>query len=188
MFKESEATEHFLCFINEGRAERPPFKVYSIELSEKEDFWIIGSNVIDPYPQYGGVYGYLLNNKTGEVIVCGCDQSPKDYIQDLYDVETANGKNYVLRFSCNDEKRDLIDIKNSLGINYQQARFLVRERQVWFLGIKRHLSYVKKELEKNGIHTEIIITNKNDALIDIEEDRLWLHPALKMLYLYLEGK
>jgi len=181
MFTEDQAKEILLIMINDRRANEPPFEITSIRLSERKDFWIMQANVIEPYPKYAGVYGYLLNNKTGEIIVCGADQEPDNYIQDLYDIQEAGDSLYVLSCAVEDSKIGLLNIKKVFDINYKQAIKLLRTETQWLQGKKRHLLLCKKFFDDLSVETSLELVKNPNALVLADDNYVWRHGPVKAL-------
>ena len=179
MFTQDQAKETLLIIINDRRANKPPFEITSIRLSERKDFWIMQANVIEPYPKYAGVYGYLLNNETGEIIVCGADQEPDNYIQDLYDIQEAGDCVYVLSCAEEDSKIGLLNIKKVFDLNYKQAIKLLRIETQWFQGKKRHLLLCKKFLDDACVGTSLELVKNPNALVLADDNYVWRYGPIK---------
>ena len=181
MFTEKEAKDKLLKRINDQRPNQPPFEITDIRLSSRKDWWIMGANVIDPFPKYVGVYGYLLNNDSGEIIVCGADQFPDEYIQDQYDLEEAAGRCYVLYSCLKDTKSELLRLKQLLGVDYKQAMKLIRDKKQWFQGKKRHVVSAQKLLAEINVVTSVELVKKPSALVLVEGEYWWRHQPLEAL-------
>lgn len=182
MFNEQEAKATLLKRINDRRPNEPPFEVTSIRVSDRGDYWIMSANVIDPYPKYAGVYGYLLHNESGEIVVCGADQYPDDYIQDQYDLQEAGDGHYVLSCGVEGSKSDLVKVKQVFGVTYRQARDLVRDRRQWFHGKKRHLLRVQELLAEVNVNTAIELVGKSRAYVEVKGVYMWQHEPIQDLH------
>lgn len=181
MYTEKEARDKLLKRINDQRPNKPPFEITDIRLSDRKDYWIMGANVIEPYPKYAGVYGYLLHNESGEIIVCGADQYPDDYIQDQYDLQEAGDSLYVLSCGVEDTKSELLNLKQVLNIDYKQAMKLIRAKTQWFQGKKRHLFRVQKLLAEVNVTTSIVLVKEPGALVLVEGVYWWRHEPIEAL-------
>ncbi|WP_087026396.1 hypothetical protein [Thaumasiovibrio subtropicus] len=170
MYSEKEAREKFLAYINRdiGGTESE-FEIKRIQLSEREDFWIIGANAISPLHQAGGVYGYLLDADTGEVLVMGFN-GPYAYLQDKYDDEEANGCSYVL--SCgfeSSDKEQIVNLRKKLETSYSLAIKCVKSQNQWFCGKKRELLQLKKHFDDQDIPTKIELVEISSAMFHLDD-------------------
>ena len=180
MFSEERARKKFLEFINKNQAKVPPYEITSINISSKKDYWIIGANVIDPYPKDGGVYGYLLDNSSGEIIVCGYE-GPEAYIEDKYDLENASGKHYIISPCLDNSRKNILTVKNIFNITYSQAIYLVRENHHWYLGKRRYLNQVINLLNDFDIQLSIILCDEHKAIVHVNQYYWWKHEPIDFL-------
>ncbi len=172
MYSEKEARETFLAFINRNRGgTESEFEMKRIQLSERKDFWIIGANAVSPLHQAGGVYGYLLDAESGEVLVMGYN-GPYAYLQDKYDDEEANGRSYVLVCGFeSSEKEQVVNLRRKLETSYSSAVKYVKRNNQWFCGKKRELLELKKHFDEKNIPTKVELVEVSSALFNLDECR-----------------
>ena len=182
MYSEQQAKEIFLEYINSPEVIGTPkeFVVYAIRRSEKEDYWIISANAKPGCPQSGGVYGYLVDVVSGEVIVVGPDGIGA-YLKDKYDLEEANGREYVLSYAHEpNDKKAIVNLRKVLSINYPMAVVYARNKRQWFKGRKRYLEGAQELLREKDIRSEIKLVEKSDALFSLEQTVWWWSEIEKM--------
>ncbi|UDN34406.1 hypothetical protein [Proteus sp. NMG38-2] len=150
------------------------FAIYFCELSPKQDFWIIRCNseryVI--YNQleycYVGVNAYLVDTSTGKIDIVGSGESVEDFLQDIYDAQTACGQFYLLRPTFSKENKiSLLHLKQWIGCGYIYAINLLTINKNWFTGKRRYLQHMQTLLDKRDIKTEIILADNIDGIVVI---------------------
>ncbi len=165
MFSETEAKEEILYFLNKDISTKAIFEIKSIRLSPRKDFWMAQADVVDPFPKPAGAWGYILDNNNGAVIVCGYDQAPQDYVQDIYDLEEAKDLSYVLINDPESSKSVIPKMKNTFGLNSMQALNLFKGKRHWCEGSKRHLKSIQVLMEDMGIPLKLnLVENPNPIL------------------------
>lgn len=151
------------------------FAIYFCELSPKQDFWIIRCNseryVI--YNQlehcYIGVNAYLVNTFTGKINIVGSGESVEDFLQDIYDAKAAGSQFYLLRPTFSkDNKIALLNLKQWLGYGYTDTINLLTINRNWFTGKRRYLQHIQILLNKRDINTEIILADKTEGIVIID--------------------
>ncbi len=175
MYSKQEAISEFLSFINEGKNEgsQEEFIVNKIELSDKKDYWVIAANAKPDCPQAGGVYGFLLDVHSGEVI-CPGYEGTYGYLTDKYDEDIASGKTYVLTCGFSfDDKVSIVNLRKNLGIPYAQTVKLVKDKRYWAQGKKRYLQDIEIILLEKGISCEIILVDGDKVAKEITSDYWW---------------
>lgn len=167
MYTEEQAKNIFLKYMNKDRIWTPPMAVRKLSLSERNDFWIVDAYDTAPNSSKCGVWGYLVNNLTGKVIVCGSDQRPEDYIQDKYDEDDAQGKSYVVKPVQSGDKVNILKLKKIFGVTYSEAIFLLRKNTNWLQGKKRHLELAQKWLLNIDVPTVIELIDSPEAVAEV---------------------
>lgn len=151
------------------------FVIYFCELSAKQDFWIIRCNseryVI--YNQlehcYVGVNAYLVDTYTGKIDIVGSGQNVEDFLQDIYDAQAAGSQFYLLRpIFSKENKIALLNLKQWLGYGYTDTVNLLTINKNWFTGKRRNLQHVQILLNKRDINTEIILADKTEGIVIID--------------------
>ncbi|WP_337135588.1 hypothetical protein [Proteus terrae] len=151
------------------------FAIYFCELSAKQDFWIIRCNseryVI--YNQlehcYVGVNAYLVDTYTGKIDIVGSGQNVEDFLQDIYDAQAAGSQFYLLRpIFSKENKIALLNLKQWLGYGYTDTVNLLTINKNWFTGKRRNLQHVQILLNKRDINTEIILADKTEGIVIID--------------------
>lgn len=153
------------------------FAIYFCELSPKQDFWIIRCNseryVI--YNQleycYVGVNAYLVDTSTSKIDIVGSGESVEDFLQDIYDAQTACGQFYLLRPTFSKENKiSLLHLKQWIGCGYIYAINLLTINKNWFTGKRRYLQHMQTLLDKRDIKTEIILADNIDGIVVINNN------------------
>lgn len=161
------------------------FTIYFCELSPKKDFWIIRCNseryVI--YNQldhcYVGVNAYLVDTTTGKIDIVGSGESVEDFLQDIYDVQTASNQYYLLHPAFSKENKiPLLHLKHWIGCGYIDAINLLTINKNWFTGKRRYLKHIQVLLDKQNIETEIILVDKTEHAI-IVDNSIWFEEDIK---------
>lgn len=151
------------------------FVVYFCELSPKQDYWIIRCNSeryvihnqLEHY--YVGVNAYLVNTSTGKIDIVGSGDNVEDFLQDIYDTQTAGSQFYILRPTFTKESKvALLQLKQWISCGYIDAINLLTINQAWFTGKRRDLQHIQTLLKIQNIDTDIILVNdiKNAVIID----------------------
>ncbi|HCN42627.1 MAG TPA: hypothetical protein DIS95_09510 [Proteus vulgaris] len=161
------------------------FVIYFCELSPKQDFWIIRCNsegyVI--YNQlehcYIGVNAYLVDTFTGKINIVSSGESVEDFLQEIYDTQTACGQFYLLRPTFSKENKiSLLHLKQWIGCGYIDAINLLTINKNWFTGKRRYLQHIQILLDKRDIKTEIILADKIDNIVVINNGT-WFEEDIK---------
>ncbi|WP_099075605.1 hypothetical protein [Proteus alimentorum] len=161
------------------------FAIYFCELSPKQDFWIIRCNseryII--YNQlehcYVGVNAYLVNTSTGKIDIVGSGESVEDFLQEIYDAQTADSQFYLLRPTFSkDNKIALLNLKQWLECGYTDIINLLTINRSWFTGKHRNLQHVQALLNKRNIETEIVLVDKTENAI-IVDNSIWFEEDIK---------
>ncbi len=177
MFSEKQARKIMLDFVNAEREQQnlPLYEVTTIQLTERSDYWVISIDFrkADPEGFPVGVSGYLLDNSTGEIIVCGSNLPPEVYVQDKYDREDAQGKSYVLSCTLDDNKCNVLNLKKNFGISYSESIDLIRNQKDWLTGKKRYLMIAQEILARAGISTTIKLVATAPALVKATQVYWW---------------
>lgn len=153
------------------------FVIYFCELSPKQNFWIIRCNseryVI--YNQlehcYVGVNAYLVDAFTGKINIVSSGESVEDFLQDIYDAQTACGQFYLLRPTFSKENKiSLLHLKQWIGCGYIDAINLITINKNWFTGKHRYLQHMQTLLDKRDIKTEIVLADNIDGIVVINNN------------------
>ncbi|MCO4180964.1 hypothetical protein LG195_00120 [Proteus terrae] len=155
------------------------FAIYFCELSPKQDFWIIRCNseryVIYNQPEhcYVGVNAYLVDTFTGKIDTVGSGESVEDFLQDIYDAKAAGSQFYLLRPTFSKENKiALLNLKQWLGYGYTDTVNLLTISRNWFTGKRRHLQHIQALLNKSNIETEIVLVDKIEHAITVDNS-IW---------------
>lgn len=161
------------------------FAIQSCTLSPRGDYWVVGSNSEDFVLRgmfercYVGISAHLVNALSGEVTIVGSAQSWEQILQDRYDEEAAEGRNYVLEPAFDrSDKEGLVNLHKQLPCSYAHAIGLLSSggRQ-WFTGRLRILAHVREMLGDKGIQTTIVLRPDVQGAARVDEDD-WRWDAL----------
>ncbi|QIG05839.1 hypothetical protein [Proteus sp. ZN5] len=164
------------------------FAIYFCELSPKQDFWIIRCNsesyVI--YNQlehcYVGVNAYLVDIFTGKIDIVGSGESVEDFLQDIYDAQTAGSQFYLLRPTFSKENKiALLNLKQWLKCGYTNTINLLTINRNWFTGKRRYLQHIQILLDKRDIKTEIVLADNIDGIVVINNNIWFEEDIIKKL-------
>ncbi|HEK2896166.1 hypothetical protein [Proteus terrae] len=170
------------------------FAIYSCELSPKQDFWIIRCNseryVI--YNQlehcYVGINAYLVDTFTGKIDIIASGESVEDFLQDIYDTQTAGSQFYLLRPTFSKENKiALLNLKQWLGCGYTDTIKLLTINRSWFTGKHRYLQHIQILLNKRNINTEIILADKTESIVIIDNSTWFEEDIRKELRKVIDG-
>lgn len=144
-------------------AEQETFIINTCELTPNKDYWEIHGHIknVDSI----GVIGHLVNTQTGQIeTITTCHASIKEYLQDKYNQQDANGNEYVLIPSfLKRDKESLINLKQWLQCSYADAIHLVSlNTNQWLTGNKRYLQFAQAMLKEEGIETNIVLMSQTE--------------------------
>lgn len=170
------------------------FAIYFCELSPKQDFWIIRCNTeryviynqLEHY--YVGVNAYLVGTFTGKIDIVGSGESVEDFLQDIYDAQTAGSQFYLLHPTFSKENKiALLNLKQWLGCGYTDTIKLLTINRSWFTGKHRYLQHIQILLNKRNINTEIILVDKTESIVIIDNSTWFEEDIKKELRKIIDG-
>ncbi|MEH6347464.1 MAG: hypothetical protein V7785_20375 [Bermanella sp.] len=176
MFTETEAKYKLLSLVNKPEyiGTCREFEIKYIHLSNCGDYWIMQANAIDINHITAGVAGYLLNNQTGDIRVCGGIESPESYLEDERNFKKAAGRTYVLVCDHSiSDKNEIINMRRNFGILPREALYFTKVKPQWFKGSKRLLLYIQEILLEKGVRSKIELVENPEAVTEITIAPLW---------------
>ena len=162
-------------------AEDIPLAVNACELSPRGDYWVIEANS-EAWVLHGefrdmlvGVSAYLVHTVTGALSLVGSAQHWQDCVEDLHDLDVANGRHYVLGPACTaDDRRAAMHLHRQLACSLVDARYLLTAGRNWLTGTRRTLIAVQAALRERGIATEIeLMPEAGAAITPMVKDATW---------------
>ncbi|MBX9401507.1 hypothetical protein K4L06_09295 [Lysobacter sp. BMK333-48F3] len=168
-------------------AEHIPLAIYGCELSPRGDYWVIEANS-EAWVLHGefsdmlvGVSAYLVHTVTGRLSLVGSAQHWPDCVEDLHDLEVADGRHYLLVPGCDaDDKQAAMHLHRQLACSLLDIGYLLSPAgRNWLTGTRRALAAAQAVLQERGIATDIVLMPEADAAILVEvQDTSWGHVSL----------
>ena len=110
-----------------------------------------------------------MDTYTGKIDIVGSGQNVEDFQQDIYDAQAAGSQFYLLRpIFSKENKIALLNLKQWLGYGYTDTVNLLTINKNWFTGKRRNLQHVQILLNKRDINTEIILADKTEGIVIID--------------------
>ncbi|WP_368869187.1 hypothetical protein [Proteus terrae] len=110
-----------------------------------------------------------MDTYTGKIDIVGSGQNVEDFLQDIYDAQAAGSQFYLLRpIFSKENKIALLNLKQWLGYGYTDTVNLLTINKNWFTGKRRNLQHVQILLNKRDINTEIILADKTEGIVIID--------------------
>ena len=181
-----QAEQIVLERLNRDPACEDRFVIIDSELAPRGDYWIIRANSAayveseDFSRMYVGVNAYLIDTQSGTFDTVGSAQQVEDVLQELYDLQEAGGRHYVLACGINrDDKPSVIRLHRVLDCSLTTARQLIDEpHRFWLHGQRQTLLAVAELLSKHEIAVEITLADDitgipefSDGIINLDEIR-----------------
>ena len=152
------------------------FHPCSVELTEVGDYWLLHGNTkasvvggIEIRTAVG-VTGFIVDAKSGNLVVVGSAQDVSDILEDCRDDSVLSGQTYVLAVGLG--AADIAEIKalrKLFPCSYGRARELLRvPERYWFQGKLRNLKCYQQELADAGMISEIIVLDEASNAIEID--------------------
>ncbi|XTD83138.1 hypothetical protein AB8849_08175 [Proteus vulgaris] len=120
-----------------------------------------------------------MDTFTGKINIVSSGESVEDFLQEIYDTQTACGQFYLLRPTFSKENKiSLLHLKQWIGCGYIDAINLLTINKNWFTGKRRYLQHIQILLDKRDIKTEIVLADKIDNIVVINNGT-WFEEDIK---------